>query len=141
MFSLEIVRALATGDDGPIAALALGHAHPVHAANLGFSQFDAANPLWTGTPEDLDLVMTAMDRLEQSGGAVINGFHPAPDVSAAMEPITTTTIVPVRRQDASLYLYSPNWLLARALRLLAVRILPARVTSALRRARGRSRRL
>jgi hypothetical protein len=140
MFSREIVRALATGDDGPIAALALGHAHPVHAANLGFSQFDPANPLWTGAPDDLDLVMEAMDRLEQSAGAVINGFYPSPDASAAMAPITTTTIVPVRPEDASLYLYSPNWLLAGALRLLARRILPERVANALRRARARGRR-
>jgi hypothetical protein len=136
MFSREIVRALATGDDGPIAALAHGHAHPVHAANLGFSQFNAANPHWTGPTEDLDLVMAAMDRLELDAGAVINGFYPAPDLPAPMEPINTTTIVPRQHDGASLYLYSPTWLLARALRLLAVRILPARVTSALRRARG-----
>jgi hypothetical protein len=135
MFSSEVVHALATGDDGLLAILARGHAHPVHAANLGFSLLDAASPLSTGMPEDL--VMTAMDRLEQSAGAVINRFYPAPEFPAAIGPIITT--FRRGREEASFYLNSPTWLLARALRLLAARVLPARLTSALRRVRRRRR--
>jgi len=132
MLSTDIIYALATGDDGLIASLARGHAHPVHAANLSLSLINPANPRSTVVPEEV--VMAAMDRLEQDAGAVINGFCPALDVAAATEPITTTATVPRLREDPSYYFNSPAWLLARALTVLAVRFLPARLTSALRRA-------
>ena len=136
VFSEDIIRALATGDDEPIAALARGHAHPLHAANLGFSQFDPADPL--STAKDDGVVMAAMDRLERSEGAVINDFYPTPDGPSATAPITTSTTVPRRLEESSFLLNSPAWLFARALRLSVLRIIPTRVAGALRRAGGQA---
>jgi hypothetical protein len=133
MASPDILQALATGDDGLIALLARGHAHPIHAANIGFSLINPASAYWTGMTEEL--AMLAMDRLEQSAGAVINRFLSARGAAAPAEPVTTATIAPRRREEILCRLDSPAWLLARALRLLVVHFLPARLTNALRNAR------
>jgi hypothetical protein len=133
MFSPVILDALVRDDAGLIAILARGHAHPVHAANLSLSLIDSPNLRWTGAPEDI--AMAAMDRLEQTVGAVINRFSPEPKVVAVTGPITVNTTVPHRREEAPYHFDSPSWLLARALRLLAVHVLPVRLTSALRRVR------
>jgi hypothetical protein len=135
MFSPAILGALVTGDDRLIEALARGHAHPVHAANLGLS-LTTVNRHWAE-----DITMAAMDRLEQSAGDVINRFAPAPD-AAATGPITSTVTVPYWREEVPSWLEearyrldSPARLLGRALRLLIVRFLPTRLTDKIRRVR------
>jgi hypothetical protein len=130
IFSPDIMHALATGDDGPVATLVRGHAHPLHAGNLCFSQLDADDPRSKGVSEQL--VMTAMDRLEQSGGAVMNRFLSPPSAAAADGSITTR-FLPRAYEIASLQINSPTWLIARALRELASRNLPVRLKRALRR--------
>jgi hypothetical protein len=137
MFSPAILRALVTGDDRLIEALARGHAHPVHAANLCWSLIDIANQGWTRRLDNI--VMEAMDRLEQNAGAVINRFAPALDIAPGPRPITSTIAATYRREEvpceeARYRLDSPSWLLARVLKLLVVRILPASMADAIRRA-------
>jgi hypothetical protein len=130
MFSPAILHALVNGDNELLAVLARGHAHPVHAANLCLSLIGAPSPFWNRTPEDI--AMEAMDRLEKSAGAVINRFAPPPGAATATGPITSTTTILYRGEGATYQVDSVVWLLARALRLLVARFLPARMLKAVK---------
>jgi hypothetical protein len=125
MCSPEILQALARGDERLLAILARGHAHPVHAANLCWSKLGASPGLVEASE---DIVVAAMDRLEQSAGAVINRYCPVTERSAAGGgPVTVTTAGMARgREDMSAFLESPVWLLTQACRRLAVQVLPRR---------------
>jgi hypothetical protein len=120
MFSPDTVKAIATNQTATLAVLAHTHGYPIHAANLCWS-------LSEDTPEAT--IMAAMDRLEQTHGAVINQGIARTDAAVTL----IDTVMPTHNEHAALWqLDSPGWLLQRALAKFAAQCLPTRATDALR---------
>jgi hypothetical protein len=65
MFSPDVIDAIADGRRRFMRAVALFHGHKMQAANLGWSQAEHFTEA---------RMMTAMDRLESTAGAVLNGY-------------------------------------------------------------------